>query len=168
MVLTMSYLDPETGETIRQEILVEDLAGANGVVPVDSYYSEEVMRKSFLMLNLYLALKEVCQRAVNEQYQSASELLKASILEARMVNIELEDEDITADIALMERFLSNLGFYGTDQGYCAEESDCYYDDTYYENESVDYGCSSSGSPENAFSLLFAFFLGLFLVHRSRG
>ncbi len=166
MVLKMTYKNPKTQTQVFQEIRVDELAGTDGVVPVDSYYSEGVMQKSFLMLNLYLALKEVCQRAANEQYGDAAILLRESIKHAREVNTVLEDEDISADILLMEKLLSNLGESGN--GYCSEEGDCYYDDTYYENETVDYGCNSAGSSENAISLLFAFLLGLFLVHRSRG
>lgn len=166
MVLSMAYTDPETLETVRQEIPVASLAGEDGIVPVDSFWSEDVMQKSFLMLNLYLSLKEVCQRASNYQYYEAGQLLSETIAHARQVNEVLLDDDISNDIILMDQLLLNLGYYEDPYGYC-DEGDCYYDDYYYENESVDYGCSSSGSPEGAFSLLFAFLMGLFLIKRVR-
>ena len=163
MVLTLQYTDPDLETTSVQDISVDSLAGGDGVVPVDSYYSEEVMMKSFLMLNLYLALKEVCQRAENRLYTTARELLEAAISQAQSINMVLEDEDIGEDINLMDKFLLNLG--GSTQGSCEYEG-CYEDDYYYQDETVDYGCSSAGTEPTSVSLmLFSFIAGFMIIRR---
>ncbi|MBU1238739.1 VWA domain-containing protein, partial [Myxococcota bacterium] len=166
MMLTMEYTDPDENIPVYQEVSVDSLAGGDGIVPVDSYYSEEVMKKSFLMLNLFLALQEVCQRAVNYNYEGARTLLIATIDHAMAVNALLEDEDITNDIDLMNRLLNNLGYVYDDDYYCDSE-DCYYDDHYYQDETVNYGCSTSGPVTGSFPLVLAFLLGLALIRKMR-
>ncbi len=166
MVLTMTYTDPEDELPVTQDVLVDELAGGDGIVPVDAYYSQEVMQKSFLMLNLYLALREVCQRAVNGDYEGARELLVSAIDHASAVNDQLADEDIENDIALMDRLLLNLGYTYGDDYYCAGDN-CYYDDTYYSDETVNYGCSTSQGPSGALPLLIGLVLGFVALRRRR-
>ncbi len=162
IVLTMSYDDPVTGETIGpQRLTVSDLSDG-GVLPTTDFYSETVMKKSFTMLNLYLGLKEVCQRASYSNFEGARDLLQTTIDYAYNMNASMEDADISADIVLMEKLLRNINdnyYYYCDYGECH-----YHDDVW-----MGPGCSTSGRGSGGGTFpLFAILLGLGLIRFRRG
>lgn len=160
MLLTMTYTDPETGETVGpQRLMVSDM-GEDGMLPENEYFSHEPMRKAFAMLNIYLALREVCTKAVQYDFGNASQLLAKTIDYARLLNDVLggSDDDIAADIELMEKLQRNLG-----GGYnCGYEGGCMVED-----EVVYTGCNASGSSSVSWMWMGAFLLGLFVIRCRR-
>jgi Ca-activated chloride channel homolog len=165
MVLSMDYTDSLTGESSSQNVSVSELAGGDGTVSVDSYYSEDVMKKSFVMLNIYLALKEVCQRAVNYDYDGARSLLMDTIDHTYYINETLQDDDLNYDLELMEQLLQNFGVEIEDDDYYCDTQDCYYDNEYSEEENVHYGCSTSGGSLPSLPIIFLLFSMIFIIKK---
>ena len=164
ILLTMTYTDPETGETVGpQRVVISDLSDG-GMMPEGDFYSADPMRKSFAMLNIFLGLKEVCQRASYYDFGSAHELLVQTLDYAYGVNAGLADDDLAADIELMEKLKYNLeanGYYD----YCGN-GECYY----YGDDVVmtPMGCSSSGrAPAQGVLWMLAALAGLAFLRRRR-
>jgi len=163
ILLTMSFTDPATGETVGpQRVVISDLSDG-GMMPEGDFYSAEPMRKSYAMLNIYLGLKEVCQRSSYYDFNSARDLLVTTLEYARGVNAELIDDDLTADIELMEKLQYNIeanGYYD----YCGN-GECYY---YGDDVMVSpLGCATSGSAPGTAALWFLAALAGFLFIRRR-
>jgi len=163
ITLTMSYTDPETGDTVGpQRISLSDLSDG-GMMPQGDFYSADSMRKSFAMLNIYLGLKEVCQRSSYYDFNLARDLLVTTLDYARAVNAELVDDDLTADIALMEQLQYNIeanGYYD----YCGNGECYYYGDDVMMSPM---GCTTSGSAPGTAALWFLATLAGFLFIRRR-
>lgn len=164
ILLTLTYTDPETGETVGpQRVVVSDLSDG-GMMPEGDFYSATPMRKSFAMLNLFLGLKEVCQRASYYDFGGARELLISTIEYAYAANAVLADDDLAADIELMEKLQYNIeanGYYD----YCGN-GECYY----YGDDVVmtPLGCSTGHrSPAHGLPWLFAALAGLAFLRRRR-
>lgn len=163
ILLTMSYTDPQTGETVGpQRVVVSDLSDG-GMMPEGDFYSAASMRKSYAMLNIFLGLKEVCQRSSYYDFAMARELLISTIDYAYAVNAELADDDLTADIQLMETLLVNIesnGYYD----YCGNGECYYYGDDVMMSP---LGCTTSGSAPGTAALWFLAALAGFLFIRRR-
>jgi MYXO-CTERM domain-containing protein len=106
----------------------------------------------------------VCQRSSYYDFTSARDLLITTIDYARSVNAELADDDLTADLQLMETLLVNIeanGYYD----YCGN-GECYY----YGDDVVmsPLGCSTSGgAPGTAALWLLSALAGFLFIRRRR-
>ncbi|MGM0596358.1 MAG: vWA domain-containing protein [Myxococcota bacterium] len=141
--INFDYYDPINDKEVHQEVSVDQLAG-DGVVPVDNYYSEEEMKKSFLMLNIYLGVRKSLEAFEKGNYKESYEVLLSTIEHVESKNLELQDDDIDADLILMNQLLNNISIYynpGYDDDQYCEEYGCNNDDVEY----VDYGCSSTNT-----------------------
>jgi Ca-activated chloride channel homolog len=153
VLLEMSYKDSETGENVEPQVVNVSNIIQGDILNIDSYYSEDVMKKSFLMLNAYLALDQVLFDAVRYEYVLARELLRKIIDHTILIYSEMntEDDDIENDIALMEQLLVNLGGDISECEYNNCYEDPYYEDTYDNKyDEVHYGCSSTNSSDSTF------------------
>lgn len=158
MMLTLTYTDPETSETVGpQRLIVSDMSD-DGYLPHDEYFSQEPMYKAFAMLNIYLSLKEVCSKAIQYDFYNANQLLAKTITHAQSVNEVLGgDADIEADIVLMQKLQQNMSRY-EEGSMCGYASNCMEDDRTY-------GCSVGGSASASWLCFIAFVLGLFVIRR---
>ncbi len=113
--VVLTYRDAETGEEHTQSILVRAPEEAEAL----AYYSEDPMIKNAAVYQIYKGLHRACEVA-GESYDRARQVLEAlrrhvvAYLEAHP-----EDEDVAADLELIERFLENLSRNGT---YWGEET----------------------------------------------
>ncbi|MDA3863897.1 MAG: VWA domain-containing protein [Deltaproteobacteria bacterium] len=163
--INFDYYDPINDKEVHQEVSVDQLAG-DGVVPVDNYYSEEEMKKSFLMLNIYLGVKKSLQEFEYGNYKESYEVLSATIEHADTKNQDLQDDDIEADLLLMSQLLNNISIYynsGYNDPDNCDEYGC--DNNNGEVEYVDYGCSSTNTTSLPIILVILFPAAILLKKR---
>ncbi|MBN2724124.1 MAG: VWA domain-containing protein [Deltaproteobacteria bacterium] len=165
----LRYLDPDMDDYVDQLFTLSDL-GMDGSIPVDEYYSEYEMKKSFAMLNAYLAFYETVVLAENWMMEESFDLITGAIDWMYTVNIVLDDDDISADIVLMEQLSNNIYpyTYSGDDYYC-NNGDCYYPETDYENdrEEVHYGCSQGNGNSSHFISIMLLTLSFALYFRRK-
>lgn len=104
--LRMTYRLPDSGLMVEQVVTVNnpDTPGAELEQP---YYSHQAIEKNYAMYNMYLGLKDAATRA---DYSHNEALWVLEQLEARgsAWNLEMSDEDIEADLLLVDQFMENL------------------------------------------------------------
>ena len=175
--LKMTYRTPDTGEIVEQIITVNN-PDAPGVERELPYYTHEAIEKNQAMYNVYLGLREATRQAVTSHNYA---LWVLEQLEARTSawNVEKHDEDIEADLMLIDEFMGNLVEQGAqavppgddpnadcyEYGTCYDDpcayGDCYYDDDH--SGGMFFGCSAANAEDFspvAFALVLIVFAGL--------
>jgi MYXO-CTERM domain-containing protein len=156
--ITLSYRLPGTTERISQTISVTN-PNQPGETPDETWTSHTAMEKNFAIYNLFLGLREASRQA-SYDYSCALATLQDVRADAAIWNQTRQDQDIAADIALVDLFIGNLeegGAYpadaqtACDQGWGPNDP---YDDPYYDDTYQPMACSSSGgAPGAGFALL---------------
>jgi Ca-activated chloride channel homolog len=146
--VSLSYRLPGDPELHSAEVVVGN-PNAPGELPEDTYVSLQAMMKHYAEYNLFLGLRAATRYAANS-YDCAYSVLRALRDSATRFNGVFDDEDITADLALIDQFMENLVAHGArpeanpTQGQC-DGTDPYPDDgDYYGDDDVVYGCMSAG------------------------
>ncbi|MBU1221782.1 VWA domain-containing protein [Myxococcota bacterium] len=156
--INLRYLDPEIDDYVEQYITLGELT-SGGVMPVDSYYSDYEMKKSTAMLNAYLGLLQTITYAQNWQYQNGIDVLLTTRNWVQAVNEQLDDDDLEADILLMDKLYLNMLPYTNGDNPCYN---CYYN----EREDVHYGCSQGNGKNSGGTILFLI-LGILFTFRRK-
>lgn len=140
----MRYRPVDAGGYIEQSIEVQNPADP-AVTPEQAYYSHEAMAKQYAMYNLYLGLYEASTLAAYD-YRCALAQLRDLDERAAAWNLELQDEDLAADRALIGLFMDNLRERGArelpDGQSCYGDAYPYPDDVVYYDDSP-LGCSAT-------------------------
>jgi Ca-activated chloride channel family protein len=141
------YRPVDSADYVEQVIEVQNPASP-ATTPEDAYYSHQAMAKQHAMYNLYLGLRAASDQA---QYNYNCALAQLRDLDGRAAtwNLELLDDDIEADRALIELFMTNLRERGAQD--VPEGQSCYdygypgypVDDVYYDDHAM--ACSASGN-----------------------
>jgi len=166
----LSYRLPGQTERITQTV---DVINPNqpGETPEETWTSHVAMEKNYAMYNLFLGLREAAREAATD-YSCALSTLNILREDAAIWNELRQDEDIAADIELVDSFAANLRAAGAyaddpqqacDTGWIPDPDYPYGDD--YEHDGA-YACSSGGStPGSGFALLLM--AGAFVLLRRR-
>lgn len=155
--IDLSYRLPGSTERISQRITASEIAPAGPDAPRPEV-SHPAMQKLAAMYNLYRGLKEATYGARNYASCSTTVLTRTRTGASRW-NLEQEDADITADLALIDRFQANLraaGFPtasespgGVDYEQCSAPPPI----DYVDEQSPHMHCSAGGSASGAWPLL---------------
>jgi Ca-activated chloride channel family protein len=148
----LTYRVPGSSEVIEQVIDVTNPYDP-GMTPEECYYSHAAMAKNYAVYNIFLALRQATRQAASS-YSCALDTLVTLNSVAQRWNLEYEDADVIADIALADTFAANLRAAGGRDGYCDQP---YYDDCDDPNctQEMPMGCSTGGSNAPLGSLLLA-------------
>mgnify|MGYP006291874441 CR=1 FL=1 len=151
--ITLTYRVPGTNELKEQTVVVE-YPGVPGEVPEGGYYSNQAMVKNNAVYNIYKGLREASETAETSHNHALWVLTRLEEI-ARDWNEHYEDDDIAADIELIEQFQNNLRAKGASP----VDPDGY---DYYggeEGQDITMGCSTTrrtGAP-------MPLFLGLMIL-----
>lgn len=111
--ISLTYEDAADAQQVSLDTTVTNPA-LPGVHPLSGespdpevWVSHAAMRKNLAMYNIYLGLREACRRSATN-YNYALWVLDQLLDRAETWNTDVEDEDITVDIELIEQFRSNL------------------------------------------------------------
>jgi Ca-activated chloride channel homolog len=164
--LTLTYRLPGSSEVQTQTITLA-YPHDPAEIPADTYLSTPEMAERYAMYNIFLGLRS----ATNQySYSCSSAMLNAVKANAQTWNTTHEDPDITADIQLIDLYLTNLRTYGgtgdVDPALC--ESDPYgdYGEGDYYDDQQQVGCmSAGGNSRGLLPILFA--VGFVIVRRRR-
>lgn len=104
--IDLSYRLPGSTERISQRAIAAEIAPASPDAPRPAV-SHPAMQKLSAMYNLYRGLKEATY-GVRNYASCAGDVLSRTRTGASRWNFEQEDADITADLALIDRFQANL------------------------------------------------------------
>lgn len=104
--LRLTYRLPGSGLIVEQVLTVNN-PDAPGAELEQPYYSHQAIEKNYAMYNMYLGLRDAAVRA---EYSHNEALWVLEQLEARASawNLEVSDEDIEADLLLVDQFMENL------------------------------------------------------------
>lgn len=109
--LHLTYTPADQATSLEQSVYVLNPAlpgeHPSDVEPEDAWVSHVAMQKNYAMYNVFLGLREACRcAAVN--YNHALWVLDQLKARAETWNMKFDDEDIVADIELIDRFRTNL------------------------------------------------------------
>jgi len=149
--LKLSYQPTDSTDRITQTVSLT-YANDPAETPDTPYLSIPEMAQRYAMYNMFLGFRSATEA---EDLNCAVATLNATRTNALAWNAEQQDEDITADIALLDEYLTNLA----DAGATADSSTplvgcASVGDPYGNGDGVDeppvrdgvYGCSAGGSP----------------------
>ncbi len=105
--LSLSWIDPESGEAQSQELQVENSYNPTEV-PDGGHFSSETVAKGFMMFNLYLAFRSASQLATAGDTGAAVALLENVKQLSEVWLIDRPDSDLEDDLHYVELFLENL------------------------------------------------------------
>lgn len=106
--LWLKWTDPATGEA-RQQVLKVDNTNDPGVVPDGGYFSSKTVEKAFVMLNVLVGLQMACASASSGSHEAARATLQALRTSVTAWNEDYLDPDISADVEVLDSFITNLG-----------------------------------------------------------
>jgi Ca-activated chloride channel family protein len=163
--LTLTYRLPGSSEIQTQQITLA-YPHDPAEIPADTYLSTPEMAERYAMYNVFLGLRTATN---TYDYNCAAAALNAVKSNAQTWNATHEDPDITADIQLIDLYLTNLRTYGgtgdASLDTCASDPYGYGNDDYYGDRGPDVAaCSAGGNPRGLLPILLA--VG-FLVRRRR-
>lgn len=169
--VSLSYRLPLSGDVVEQTVTVQN-PNLPGQIPDDNYYSHTAVAENFAMYNMYLGLREGARAAIND-YNCALSVLTRLEESARSWNLEFLDDDIDADLMLVQQFMGNIeargGLTPQELGFdaCQGYEDWVYDDPNddYEPDYGLYGCQASGGASGSTGALVL--IGLALAFRRR-
>lgn len=104
--IELSYRLPGSSERISQRVMASEIEAAGPDAPRPAV-SHPAMAKLAAMYNLYRGLKEATY-GVSRYASCSSAVLARTRAGASRWNLEQEDADISADLALIDRFQANL------------------------------------------------------------
>ncbi len=170
--LRLRYRLASTGEVVEQTVVVQNPQDP-GVAEELPYYSHSAMEKNHAMYNIFLGLREACRLATYSHNQ-ALWILEQIEAVASAWNAERDDQDIVADLALIDQFIFNLEQRGatavnpedpdaTDCGY----EGCYGNDIYYEEDHTGLFFCSTGRARDTSPVALALLLVVLGVIRRR-
>jgi Ca-activated chloride channel family protein len=174
--ITLSYRLPEATERTVQVVSVAN-PEAPGVAAELPYYTHEAMAKNHAMYNVFLGLREAARYA-SYSYNYALWTLVQTRSGAAAWNASRYDEDIEADLALIDEFVANLeerGAYATDPSQPTYTPDYPYqdpcaqggcDDQEQDEGGLFFGCAATGNADGA-PLMGVVLLALGLLWRRR-
>jgi Ca-activated chloride channel family protein len=145
--LRLSYRAPGSTERVTHALAL-DYARDPREVPAEPYLSAASVAERYAMYNMYLGLEEATA-AAQTSYDCALAALLATRAEARAHLARHEaDQDLAADLALLERFADNLGARGALPGAACAGADgplfpCGLVDE-GRDSSVAYACAAGG------------------------
>jgi Ca-activated chloride channel family protein len=164
--LKLTYRLPGSSEIQTQTITLAYPANPSEI-PQDTYLSTPEMAERYAMYNIFLGL-----RAATNAYDHncAAAELNATKANAQTWNATHEDPDTTADLQLIDLYLTNLRAYGgsgdTTLDTCSGASDPYgYGNDEYYGDDTQMGCMSAGG--NSRGLVPILFAVAFVVRRRR-
>ncbi len=102
--LTMTYREPDTGETIRQSTTIENPLEP-AAAPEEGEFSTDTVEKAFVALNIFAGFRMATDRAMRGAAGSALDILEP--LHENVVEWlgDNPDEDIQADREVMEQLM---------------------------------------------------------------
>jgi Ca-activated chloride channel family protein len=109
-VVKVSFKEPGTNRIVTDQVTV-NYPRAPWFTPEQGFFQSSdvtIVQKSFVMLNLYLAIEDACKNFWGgDRTQIIGNLrrLRAAVVD---YNEEIKDEDITADLALLDQFMNVL------------------------------------------------------------
>lgn len=156
--LTLSYHLPGSAEQIVQEVVVDN--PFRDEAPKAGYVSHESMLKGYAMYNVFLGLSQATAEAEYD-YSCAVATLDTLATKTRNWNEVSPDEDIAADLVLIDSFRQNLVAVGGDPSYCGQGFSG--DDVYYDDHMA---CSTS-LPSRGLTMMSLFLLAGFIGLRRR-
>ncbi|MFH2010856.1 MAG: VWA domain-containing protein [bacterium] len=161
--IRMTYRLPGSDQVVEQVVTVAN-PNAPGVHLEQPFYTHQAIEKNHAMYNVFLGLRDASQRA-ETSHNHALWVLEQLEARASAWNAESNDEDIEADLMLIDQFMGNLReygawavnpndpndpgndpCYGSDDPYCNDP--CAYggcNDYYYEDDHQGgfFGCSTA-------------------------
>ncbi len=162
--LELSYRLLGSSEIITQRIT---LAYPNdpAETPSETYLSAPEMAERYAMYNAFLGLRAATRDA---NFNCAVAALQKTRENAVAWNTTHEDPDITADIALIDLYISNLvehgATYDTSLDTCRTDEPPYGDDYYEGGHDHQYACSAGGNPRGLLVIALA---GMLAIRRKR-
>jgi MYXO-CTERM domain-containing protein len=162
--LTLTYHLPGSTEQITQTVT---LAYPNdpSETPAETYLSAPEMAERYAMYNMFLGFRTATQ---SQDYNCAVVALDATRTNAEAWNATHEDPDITADLALLDKFVANLDANSATADATTTFDSCTmtnpYGDTAHGKQAYDFVCSSGGRPSGWIVVALA---GLLAVRRRR-
>ena len=164
--IKLTYRLPGSSEVLTQDVT---LAYPNdpSETPETPYLSAPEMSERYAMYNVFLGLR-LATRSYSPSCAAAA--LRTTRANAVAWQVGHDDPDITADIALIDRYLENLGATGEQALDQCRAADPYGDDGYYYGGG--YGddmaaCSAGGNPRGLLPIAVAAVLGLRRRRRTR-
>jgi hypothetical protein len=164
--ITLTYRLPGASDVTTQTVTLAYPADPSET-PADTYLSTPEMAERFAMYNIFLGL-----RVATNTYDPAcaAQTLETVKANASTWNTTHEDPDTTADIQLMDLYITNLHAHGgSGEGTTCGQSDPYGygDDTYYGNDQQQVAaCSAGGNPRGLLPILFSV-VAIVVVRRRR-
>ena len=164
----LTYRLPGSNQIFEQSITVNNPADP-GVPPAeDIYLSHQAMAEHYAAYNIYLGLRDAARTA---QYDRNCALSRLETLDREIAswNAEFNDADISADLVLVDKFMSNLQENGAVAVDTSDEYVCTGSgggDEYYGDDEV-YACSAAGQRAGGITTwaLLALVLGLAVRRR---
>lgn len=164
--LALSYRLPDSTERLTHSMTLDYDRDPSQTLE-DPYLSYPSMHERYAMYNTFLALKLAATLAEDDYGCALAVLTAARTVLAAWVPAHEEDQDLAADLALVDLFIANLRATGTpertveqcisgipsddDVGDDDDWSDDYSDDDYYGEEEPRTGmfmCSTGGNPSS--------------------
>tara|TARA_B100001989_G_scaffold64690_1_gene43754 strand:+ start:5792 stop:7624 length:1833 start_codon:yes stop_codon:yes gene_type:complete len=106
--ITLTFRPAGESKEVTQQIKV-DFSPTSQNQLSEPYYSHKAIEKNYIMLNIYLGLRNASQLAVQQQdINAALATLNTLKKEVEAWNKLYEDEDIKADLELIDAFRQNL------------------------------------------------------------
>ena len=105
--LTLSYRPPNSAERLTQTVSL-DYTHDPQALPETPYLSYPELAERYAMYNMFLGLRRATEHAVDNYHCSATVLTKLRSVAATWGEAYASDEDIAADLVLVDKFLANL------------------------------------------------------------
>jgi hypothetical protein len=141
--LTLSYRPPNSTERITQTLTLDYMRNPQ-VMLETPYLSYPEMSERYAMYNVFLGLRYATKQA---NFNCASAALQETRAAALAWNAKHEDPDISADVSLIDMYITNLRTHGaTDDTTLASCNMDYPDDDYVGEHDHQYACSAGGNP----------------------
>lgn len=102
---TIEYSDPASGARSQS---AEVRHSGDRLVPGSRYYSHDGARMAVALTNIYLGLREGCERTVKGKREDAIAVLEAAALSAEADNEVLRDAGLADDIRLLRTLAANI------------------------------------------------------------
>ncbi len=155
--LRISYRLPDSTERITETLALDYNRDPQEQL-AEPYLSYPTMAERFAMYNMYLGLHGAAERAESDHACATAALLATRSAAAAWVSGHEEDQDLAADLALVDQFLANLYAAGAPEGVTLESCASFGDDGGWDDDgSVDgewdgddtsgpaFGCSAGGA-----------------------
>ena len=166
--LTLTYHLPGSAQVVSQHITL-DYAMDPQETPETPYLSAPEMANRYAMYNMFLGFRAA---VTNPNYNCGTVALRELRASASAWNATKEDPDISADLTLLDLYITNLSTHGATVGPEATEQSCqgygtgggYDGGGWNEGEGNDYhhsyACNAGGSPSGALVIGLGFLVAM--------